>query len=264
MATDPATPSPRRFLRLSLRGVAVVVLLIATAFGWIIRRAHVQRDAVAVIKKAGGTVFYDMDPSRQIFSWKNPSSWKKVVAEHLGIDFAANAYHVETDSNTGQAEAVARVANLDRLKILRLGGLAVTDGVFEVEGRMNHLERLRLDITGVSDEGLAHARALKSLRELYIYNTLVGDDGLKHLEGLTNLKYLTLWETRVTDAGLRHLKGLNGLTRLSLCSAQVTDDGLAHLKGLTNLRILGLRETKVTDDGKKELERALPSLKIIR
>src|SRR4051812_27595650 len=49
-------------LRLSVRALMVVVLVLGGAFGWIAhlaRLARVQRDAVAAIRKAHGSVLYD-------------------------------------------------------------------------------------------------------------------------------------------------------------------------------------------------------------
>lgn len=66
------------------------------------------------------------------------------------------------------------------------------------------------------------------------------------------------------DAGLANLKGLTKLSTLELGETQITDAGLVHLKDLTNLTELYLYRTHVTDAGVKELEQALPSLKIIR
>jgi hypothetical protein len=46
-------------VRLSLRGLIVMVLLIAGILGWTVRQARVQHDAVAMITRPGGTVYYD-------------------------------------------------------------------------------------------------------------------------------------------------------------------------------------------------------------
>ena len=48
----------QRYVRISLRALIVLVLVIGSALGWIINRAKVQRDAVAVIERAGGSVKY--------------------------------------------------------------------------------------------------------------------------------------------------------------------------------------------------------------
>jgi hypothetical protein len=55
-------PHPRRrYLRFSVRGLIVLALVIAAGLGWVVRQAHIQRDAVAAIKKAGGWVQYDWE-----------------------------------------------------------------------------------------------------------------------------------------------------------------------------------------------------------
>ena len=48
---DPVPHTWRRFLRFSVRGLLVLVLVIGAGLGWIVRQAHVQRDAVAALAK---------------------------------------------------------------------------------------------------------------------------------------------------------------------------------------------------------------------
>jgi hypothetical protein len=57
---------------------------------------------------------------------------------------------------------------------------------------------------------------------------------------------------------------MTALKTLDLNFTRVTDAGLAHLKGLTNLGEVGLEGTQVTDAGVRDLQQALPSLKIHR
>ena len=55
--TDQAKPVSRpwrRFLRFSVRGMIVVVLVIGGWLGWLVRSARIQREAVAAIEEAGG------------------------------------------------------------------------------------------------------------------------------------------------------------------------------------------------------------------
>jgi hypothetical protein len=52
--SKPVSRPWRRFLRFSVRGLIVLVLVIGVGLGWIVRRAHIQRDAVSAITKAGG------------------------------------------------------------------------------------------------------------------------------------------------------------------------------------------------------------------
>ena len=53
-----------RRVRISLRGLMVVVLVIGGGLGWVMQRARVQREAVAAIRRAGGSVLYDLAPKQ--------------------------------------------------------------------------------------------------------------------------------------------------------------------------------------------------------
>ena len=54
----------RRWLRISVRGVIVLVLVIGVGMGWIVRRARIQRDAVAAIENAGAQRYPPRSGSR--------------------------------------------------------------------------------------------------------------------------------------------------------------------------------------------------------
>ena len=51
-------------LRVSLRALMIIVLVLGCGLGWVVRRAHVQRDAVAAIERCGGRVWYDWEVRR--------------------------------------------------------------------------------------------------------------------------------------------------------------------------------------------------------
>jgi hypothetical protein len=63
---------------------------------------------------------------------------------------------------------------------------------------------------------------------------------------------------------LVHLKGLRRLRELNLDDTKITDAGLAHLKELTKLRCLSICGTEVSDAGVRDLQKALPNVKIVR
>ncbi len=81
---------------------------------------------------------------------------------------------------------------------------------------------------------------------------------------LTGLQTLHVNSLRVLDYELEVLKGLTNRSELDLRGTRVRDAGQMHLTGLTRLSSLDLTGTHVTDAGVKELQQALPSLKIIR
>jgi hypothetical protein len=59
MWKKPTAPTRRRRLTFSLRVFLVVVLIVGGVLGWRARRASFQRRAVATIRQAGGSVWYD-------------------------------------------------------------------------------------------------------------------------------------------------------------------------------------------------------------
>jgi len=222
----------------------VVVLVIGAGLGWLVRSARIQREAIAAIKRAGGSVEYNWEwGNGKIVKSGNPwaSKW---LTDRVGIDYF------------GRVTAVS----------FYLPYFSERPPIpFAAVGHLNQLETLLFDGQELSDDGLSNLKDLKNLTELDLSFCFVTDAELANLSGLKSLKSLHLqFNLRFTDAGLAHLKGLTKLTLLDLRHTQVTDAGLAHLTGLAKLTSLDVRGTKVTDAGVKELQQALPSLKITR
>lgn len=257
MPTGPVARPWQRFLRFSVRGLFVLVLVIGSWLGWIVQSARTQREAVAAIKGAGGSVDYDRD-------WNDRKSipggllW---LVDFIGVDYFGHVTEVSflstaTDTTIVQGAGVSHLGTLN--------GSSVADAGLAYLKGLTKLSDLNLFGTQVTDAGLAHLKGLTELSELNLLGTWVTDIGLAHLKRLTNLSSLNLTNTQVTDAGLAHLKGLTKLSSLNLNVTFVTDAGLVHLKGLTNLSKLELYGTLVTDAGAKELQHALPKLRIMR
>ena len=235
--------------RFSVRGLLALVLIIAAGMGWIVRQAHVQRDAVAAIEKAG-EVRYACDANMSSPGNTLPG-WKEGIAEYIGIDFVDHVVSVRLKSHGTRADlqqAVDRLGDLVQVRRMNLMGIAVKDDALVQVERMSRLESLLLQFTSISDGGLAHMRNLTNIKTLLIAGG-ISDAGLVHLKELTKLSDLTLQRTQISDAGLAHLSGLASLSELSLSDNKLSDAGLVHLKGLTNLSRLDLRRTQVSDAG---------------
>jgi Leucine Rich repeat len=226
------------YVRFSLRALIVLVLLIGAGLGWLVRSAHVQRDAVAAIRRAGGGVTYDWEwNSGKCATGGEPWAPKWLVGL-IGVDYFAH------------------VTSVWLLPV-------PTDGTIVEVGHLTQLERLQL-IGGIaSDGGLIHLKGLTKLSGLSLSNNQVSDAGLVHLNGLTKLSDLDHSYNQVSDAGLVHLKGLTKLSVLDLERTQITDAGLAHLNGLSELRNIGLTGTRVTQSGVQELQKELPNAQIL-
>jgi hypothetical protein len=183
MLAEPVSPSWKRFLRFGMRGLLVFVLVIGAGLGWIVREAHVQRDAVAAIQGTGGAVRYDWE-------WRDGKNkpggkpWApRWLVDRIGVDYfghvtAAVAHHMSA---------------------------ATSDAVIAQVGRLTRIQSLNLHDSPISDSGLVHLKGLKNLRVILLYRTHVSDAGLVHLKGLTNLSALQVDGTQVTDAGVKEL-----------------------------------------------------------
>jgi internalin A len=256
---DQPQPSPRPwriYVRISMRGLIVLVVLIAVGLSWLVNSARTQRAAVAAVRKSGGSVVYEYE---RTISGKTP--WPKWLTERIGIDYLENVCTVSLPAGGSDADMV-HVGHLTHLEEVWLSGSSVTNaGLMHLEG-LNDLWSINLAGTKVATTGVARLSDLRSLTYLNLRATSVGDDGLMKLKGLTKLTALVLDHTPVSDAGLAHLKGMIKLKFLLLEGTNVTDAGLTHLKGLSSLENLNLHGTKVTKAGMQELQQSLPMTRV--
>ena len=163
------------------RGLVILVLMIGGWLGWIVRGARIQREAVAAVRRTGGSVLYD---------------WQ-IRGDHgaVGGEPGAPAWLVE----------LIGVEYFGDITEVRLG-VSGTDTALEPVAQLEGVQWLRLDRTAVTDLGLAHLRRMSSLSRLDLWDTRVTDAGIVQLKGLTRLKQLGLSGTSVTDAGVRDLR----------------------------------------------------------
>lgn len=95
------------------------------------------------------------------------------------------------------------------------------------------------------------------------YYALVTDEDLKLIANWPRICMISLRGTNISDAGLAHLKPLTELRDLTLAETRITDAGLAHLREFKSLQNLDLMGTRVTAAGIRELQAALPELKVV-
>jgi hypothetical protein len=137
IARTNAVPHPwRSYLRVSVRGLIVFVLVVGSGLGWIVRRAHIQRDAMAAINQAGGSVLYDWE-------WRDGKAIPggKPRAPVWFIDVVGVDYFGQVTSATFFSSAAA------------------TDATLAQVGRLTRLQTLTVFSASVSDGGLAHLSA---------------------------------------------------------------------------------------------------------
>ena len=264
MSSDQATPvsrSRRRFLCFSVRGMLVAVLVIGGWFGWIVRRAHVQRNAVEAILRAGGRVRYDWQFRNGALVRNGAPKGPKWLVGLLGPHYFDNVTMVELAGGATDTE-LAQLGNLALVDTLVLNSSCLS------ESGLSHLDRLTglrwLTITGPVRSRVVPPGVLKRIEGLNIDGTDVTDAWLQCLTGMNRIELLGLTRTTVTDAGLAHLPGVTGLQHLYLDGTEIGDEGLAYLKPLAKLKGLHVKGTKVSDIGARDFERAMPNVEVYR
>jgi hypothetical protein len=261
MPPDPVSRPRQRYLRVSVRGLIVLVLVIGAGLGWIVHQAHVQRDAVAAIERAGGSVSYNWrwtDGKLVQGATRRPPNW---LADFIGVDYVYHVTRVMFSSPPAtSAETIVQIGRLTQLELLFLHDSILSDADLAHLGRLKCLTDLNLSNDRIPDTALARLKGLRRLRTLGLHGSYINDAGLAHLNGHVSLESLVLSNTEITDAGLVQLRRLRNLTDLDLSGTHITDAGLVHLKGLVKLRSLDVSGTQVTNSGLAHLK-GLPNLR---
>jgi Leucine-rich repeat (LRR) protein len=261
---DETSIKPRRlWLRVSLRTLAMLVLVIGVWLGWTVRDARVQRQALNAIAQSNnevefGWVFYNGASSADELSVPD---W---LVDRLGVDYFGYVGSLAF-GNSATDEDLLHVRRLRRLEGLDVRGSGrITDaGLARLSG-LSNLRGLDLSETPVTDAGMAHLGGLTGLVELNRDDTAITDAGLVHIRPMKRMNVLSMSRSGITGAGLVHLQGFSKLRILNLNYCAISDSELVHLEKLRNLQIVYLHGTRVSSEGVRILKRSLPKAQIIR
>jgi Leucine-rich repeat (LRR) protein len=137
----------------------------------------------------------------------------------------------------------------------------VTDDDLVKIAKLEHLQKLNLSYTKISDLGLEHLRPLRNVTYLNCYYCeYVGDGGIAFLKQWENLEYLNVRGSEVTSRVFEHLANMKKLKTLDVGCSRVNDDGFDALASLDRLEELHIGGDKMTGRA-LPLLRLLPSLK---
>src|SRR4051812_11982697 len=211
--------------RLRIRALMALVMVLGGAFGWVVHRAHTQRDAIAAIVRSGGKAFYDWEIKEvsgrlgaTVRMDRNAKPrWPKWLIDTLGPDYLCDV----------------RVVHL---------GPDSTDSVMRSVGRLTRLGYLTMESSSsLTDAGMAHLRDLDGLKLLAVSSgSTVTRTGLENLRGKVQLEQLMISDIHLTDDDIVPLEELVNLRHLLLDGSQITSAGLARLARMTQLRQLRL------------------------
>ena len=126
-----------------MRGLIVVVLVIGGWFGWIVRSARIQSEAVAAIERAGGFASYDWEWKDGLPVANGARHAPRWFVDRIGVDYFGTVVRV-------YCNAYSRLS----------------DDVMSQIGRLTDLEELVLPASVCTDSGLAKLQALSRLQIL--------------------------------------------------------------------------------------------------
>lgn len=144
--------SPRRFLTFSLRTIFVLLTLFAVWLGFVVRRAHKQRDAVHAIEALGGAAIYDwqQDPPAGVFTAYPPPvagqppgpAWLRRM---VGDDFFQNVSGVDFGSPIAPtrielSKAIPYLSRLPTLQRIRVFAANDSQSQDELAAALPHCE----------------------------------------------------------------------------------------------------------------------------
>jgi Leucine-rich repeat (LRR) protein len=238
-----------RWTRLSLRTFFVLLTIGCVLLRWQVIPAIQQREAVEVVRAAGGGLAYDFEKFQGSLLFNKPRGnppgppW---LRDLIGVDFFANV--IQVDCQHTQFKRVAELAKLPRLRKLNLNGTSVND-LFPIT-KLTNMNTLECRETGITS--LTPLKGLVELDFLQLNGTNVSDLG--PLSDLQKLQHLYLRKTPIQD--ISPLAQLTNLEFLGIGETRVCD--VAPLRKLDKLKWLDLRNTQVAKHDCVALQLALP------
>ncbi len=190
---------PRRWwLQFSLRGLLVLMLLVALGLGWLMpqwRQVWLEDRVAEEIRLAGGTVFRESDFSWIIPAPEPPAIWRTWL---IGAN-AGNPVSTAILAPDSSPEILKSLKHLRGLHALYLEGMRVRDDHIEHLLAMSELEVLDLSATDITDLGAMRLASLSNLEALSLNHTAITDRTLEAFSD-TSLESLDVDDTDITMA----------------------------------------------------------------
>ena len=190
----------------------VLVLLLCVAFGWIVNRAHVQRDAVAAIttprRNTRGSVYYDWQFVAGKFAVAARPRGPKWLRDALGPDVFDTVVIVDIEGDNVDDEFLKNVGKLHGVEAVNIRGHAAPD---------------------LTPAGMAHLHTLSRLKTLSVRGLTIPHGFVAGLTGKTGLRELWLRQAAVTDDEMAIIGRFADLEVLQLDGSNVTDRGFAQV-----------------------------------
>lgn len=225
----------RRWLRYSLRGLLLLMLLAALGAWWVriaLDDLNAEHDAILKLQAARVSIY--TRPAQPQWFWR-------IVPRSIAHD-PVRAWNLSAGGNNpplneSQMRLLARLRGLKQLNISDLG---ITDDDLSACAGMTDLEDLMLaNCRKLTHDGLRHFANAGKLLSLNLWLTPIDDGAMEVISRFTRLQSLRLLYTHVTDASMPQILSLKRLMILDLPRG-VTSRGLRGIDALGQILHLGV------------------------
>jgi hypothetical protein len=138
-----------------------------------------------------GKSLYDFEPASPETVAKLNDPYRTVVPIALNEPALAATFFIRDEYKASKLEELNQVR--EQLVSLNLSKMPVTDEECEVIRKFDHLEKLNLNFSSITEKGLKTLSSLPELRSLSIAGTSIRD--LTALKDFTKLKEVFIWNT---------------------------------------------------------------------
>ncbi len=224
----PAAVPRRRWFRVSLRGLMILVLLVGGGVGWLAYKIRTQRGAIQAITAAGGAASsFSFDIPRTDDPWttrlrRTVQAWAE---PWIGNDLFFTVEQVKFSLPVDGA-VLANLARFPKLKGLILHDATRIGGGWWYLQELEQLETLELTGPGTDNTALVAVSQIRSLTTLELFGIKATDAGFAALATLPALRHLDLrFCDNLTAAGMAQiLAGVPALRTLAV-------GDMGHYKG---------------------------------
>lgn len=195
---------------LSLRGMAIFIVLVCVWLAMTVNSARRQAKSVARIESLRGHVLYDYEvevvrsqvlvdgSTTDLGLSRQPdpqSSWPQWLIDAAGRDLFHNVEMAYVWVDQPEVDTREIVNALPGLKELKLHGYAALPGAVESASRLRRLELLVIDgeFTRLGEDSLVSLAGARQLKSLAIMHVSLSERDLESLQQLPNLEWL-FWE----------------------------------------------------------------------
>ncbi len=158
------------------------------------------------------------------------------------VDFSAKKSVDEND--------LVYLENINNIMVFRMSRGFITEKVVESIRTQKKLRVLDLENTNLTDKGLQQiCLNHPNLERLLLNNTPVTSEGLKYIGKLKKLQILELRATKIHDEAVVYLSEIKNISTLELSNTDITDKSISYLMNFKKLGLMYIVHTKITKEG---------------